>query len=279
MNKNYVLNGLIGFAVGDAVGVPFEFKERGSFKCTDMVGYGTHSQPIGTWSDDTSMIVATMRSIIRCNGINFDDIMEQFKNWYETGAYTPHGVCFDIGGTTAGAIHRYSMGLSTDLCGSTGEYANGNGALMRILPFAFIDATDDQISKVASLTHNTARSNFFCEWYVKICRAIIDHTFDPSDVYLNMIKNMNIDDLDSSGYVVGTFVSALWCFLNTDNYKDCVLTAVNLGKDTDTVAAIAGGLAGLYYGIDAIPTEWKNKLVYYKYLESTAIAFSQVKIY
>ena len=64
------------------------------------------------------------------------------------------------------------------------------------------------------------------------------------------------ENIKSSGYVVDTLEAAIWCFLNTDNYKDCVLKAVNLGEDTDTVGAVAGGLAGLYYGIEAIPEEW-----------------------
>ena len=64
----------------------------------------------------------------------------------------------------------------------------------------------------------------------------------------------------SSGYVVDTLEAAIWCLMNTDNYKDCVLKAVNLGDDTDTVACVAGGLAGVYYGIDDIPTEWIQSL-------------------
>ena len=69
------------------------------------------------------------------------------------------------------------------------------------------------------------------------------------------------EKIKSNGYVVDTLEAALWCLLNTDNYKDCVLKAVNLGDDTDTVAAIAGGLAGMFYGVDAIPNEWLEQLV------------------
>ena len=73
-------------------------------------------------------------------------------------------------------------------------------------------------------------------------------------------QQLDENEIKSSGYVVDTLEAAIWCFMNTDTYKDCVLKAVNLGEDTDTVAAVAGGLAGLYYGIEAIPQEWMNIL-------------------
>ena len=73
---------------------------------------------------------------------------------------------------------------------------------------------------------------------------------------LQSFKILNEDKIKSSGYVVDTLEAALWCFLNTDNYKECVLKAVNLGDDTDTVGAVAGGMAGLYYGIEEVPNEW-----------------------
>ena len=73
---------------------------------------------------------------------------------------------------------------------------------------------------------------------------------------LQSFKILNEDKIKSSGYVVDTLEAALWCFLNTDNYKNCVLKAVNLGDDTDTVSAVAGGMAGLYYGIEEVPNEW-----------------------
>lgn len=266
---------IYGFAIGDALGVPYEFKKRGTFECNDMVGHGTHNQPAGTWSDDTSMVLATMKSLANSEEIDLDDIMSEFVSWRVGGSYTPYGTCFDIGGTTASAIDKYVHGLVIEACGNTGEWSNGNGALMRMLPLAFMDLTAGQVDQIAELTHNTVRSNFFCEWYVKICSSIINNTFDPFDQYLGMIRNLHISELDSSGYVVGTFISALWCFLNTDNYKDCVIQAVNLGDDTDTVAAIAGGLAGLYYGIDAIPSEWINRLANKELIDKIIAEFNQ----
>ena len=79
------------------------------------------------------------------------------------------------------------------------------------------------------------------------------------------------EQIKSSGYVVHTLEAAIWCFLNTDNYKDCVLKAVNLGDDTDTVGAVAGGLAGLYYGYNEIPKEWLDVIPKKDWIEELAI--------
>lgn len=82
---------IYGLAVGDAVGVPYEFWGRGTFECTDMIGYGTHNQPEGTWSDDTSMALATCASIKACGRVDVDDIRDRFRRWLKEGAYTPFG--------------------------------------------------------------------------------------------------------------------------------------------------------------------------------------------
>ena len=77
---------------------------------------------------------------------------------------------------------------------------------------------------------------------------------------LKLFERLDEEDIKSTGYVVDTLEAAVWCFLNTDSYRDCVLKAVNLGNDTDTVGAVAGGLAGLYYGLENIPAEWIERL-------------------
>ncbi|MDO4405296.1 MAG: ADP-ribosylglycohydrolase family protein [Atopobiaceae bacterium] len=116
-----------GAAVGDALGVPYEFKERGSFECTGMVGYGTHHQPAGTWSDDTALMLATCDSIKQCGRIDTTDMLERFRSWYNQGGYTPDGKVFDVGNATAEALYTGE--------GLTGEWSNGNGSLMRIAAF------------------------------------------------------------------------------------------------------------------------------------------------
>ena len=135
---NPILNGVMGLVVGDALGVPVEFKDRESLRqdpVTSMRGYGTYNQPPGTWSDDSSMTLALLDSLK--DGLDYKDIMDKFVAWYDKGKYTPHGKMFDIGIATRQALSRYKNGLAALECGGQDEYDNGNGSLMRILPILF----------------------------------------------------------------------------------------------------------------------------------------------
>lgn len=276
--NNPVKSAIYGFAIGDALGVPYEFKERDTFKCKDMVGHGTWDQPVGTWSDDTSMILATMDAFKPGLTTTLGDIMKNFIEWYENGKYTPYGTCFDIGRTTRDAIYRYALHGDFNRCGGTNENDNGNGALMRILSFAFFDYDEEMIDQVVALTHNTSRSKFACEMYIKICQALMTDKFDPFDPYMCMIREMSRDQVRSTGYVLDSLVAALWCFLITDDYEECVLTAVNLGNDTDTIAALAGALAGIRYGYENIPTRWIDQLANKNLIDQIINKFQKVKI-
>ena len=226
-----------GQAVGDALGVPYEFRARGTFECTGMVGHGSHNQPAGTWSDDTSMALATCDSIRATGRIDVRDMRERFVRWYREGAYTVSGL-FDIGGTTADAL---SSGR-----GRAGERDNGNGSLMRILPLAFTGATDHEVRAVSAITHAHAISCEACVRMVHVARRLIVGE-GSRDV--------------AGGFVLDTERAALWCLANTSCYAECVLAAVNLGDDTDTTAAVAGGLAGVAYGMEGIPGEWLDALL------------------
>lgn len=255
---------IYGLAIGDALGVPYEFKERGTFYCNDMIGNGTHKQPIGTWSDDTSMTLATCNSIKKTRGVNCNDIRSQFENWLFHEKYTPFGKVFDCGFTCSEAIYNKE--------GFNDIMSNGNGSLMRILPLAFIPGiSDEQIKDVSAITHAHDISKEACVIYVRIAQGlikgiklseIIPKLVDNESIYKKLIIMDSIleDEIKSTGYVVDTLESSIWCILHTDNYKDCVLKAVNLGGDTDTIAAVAGGLAGIIYGYSNIPTEWVNNL-------------------
>lgn len=143
---------------------------------------------------------------------------------------------------------------------------------MRTIPLAFVEnITDQEIRSVSAITHAHPNCMNACVYYVRIAKDIING-IDIKEAILNhipdekpfnrirYIEKLNIDDIQSSGYVVDTFEAAMWCILTTDNYRDCMIKAVNLGDDTDTVAAIAGGLAGIIYGYEQIPNEWINDI-------------------
>lgn len=300
---------IFGTVVGDALGVPVEFSSRIQRKedpVTDMREYGTHKQPKGTWSDDSSMMLATMDSIVIKQEIQFDDIMNRFGKWLSNGEYTPHGKTFDFGRTCENAIRKYHSGVDPRECGGNKENDNGNGSLMRIMPISLwfaleddydIDYAADTVQDASRLTHAHPRSLIGCMIYTSICHELIYHKkifplldnvqravdetlkyyekaakkrswFDESfeaeiktDSYarlrdLSAFKNLPDSEIRGSGYVVDCLEASVWCLLNADSYSDCVLKAVNLGEDTDTTGAVAGGLAGILYGYDDIPKEW-----------------------
>ena len=296
--ENKLKSAILGLAVGDALGVPYEFISRDIIKknpCIDIIGYGTHNKKAGTWSDDTSLTLCLLDNLNNKN-INYNNIMNSFAMWYDKGYYTADGDTFDIGITTRDAINNYKRGKNPIKCGLSDEYSNGNGSLMRILPIAFyinkyfnsqlFDNSEviNIIYNISSLTHSHKRSLIACVIYTAIALNLINDMNieeainkalkDSFDYYKNEkeinnykrifesnFKKLNDTKIESSGYVVHTLEASIWILLNTSNYKDAVLKAVNLGDDTDTTAAVTGGLAGLYYGIENIPTNWIDTLI------------------
>ena len=302
------MDGIFGLCVGDALGVPAEFKSREELMAdpvVDMRSYGSHRQPAGTWSDDTSLTLCLIDSLAQ--GLDYNDIMIKFLSWLETGAYSPFGDAFDVGNGTEEAIMRFKHGTPALDCGGTAGSNNGNGSLMRILPMLYylqsiygkdltkhVDAMNI-LHNVSALTHAHKRSFIGCGIYISVAAMITDsdslqsgieqgigkaydyysahHEFTRQLQYFKRLReegfgSLNVDEIKSTGYVVDTLEAALWCLLNTKSYKHCVLLAVNLGRDTDTVAAVAGSLAGLYYGYDSIPREWLSAIQKKEYIES-----------
>ena len=238
-----------GQAVADALGVPYEFRPRGSFRCTDMVGHGSHDQPAGTWSDDTSMVLAICDSYRELGRIDVENVRGRLVRRYGEGAYTVDGL-FDVGNATREALER-GHGLA-------GEWDNGNGSLMRTVPLAFTGATDDEVRAVSAITRAHPTSTEACVAMVHIARDLISGA-SPADVAGDVVARP-VDEIRSGGFVRDTFDAALWCLANTSSYAECALAAVNLGDDTDTTAAVAGALACIVYGIEGIPSEWLDKL-------------------
>lgn len=282
---------LLGAAVGDALGVPVEFAGRSARKndpVTDMREYGTHHQPAGTWSDDTSMIVATMAGLLQAGTWSPDAAMKEFSRWLNEAAHTPHGSVFDVGNATRAAIHRFDSGIAALECGGTSEGSNGNGSLMRILPIGLAYANDpdlvEKASAASALTHAHERSRMCCAFYCLIVSELfhgellpeatrfawetMTHRWEFSEKERGtfegwrpeILSERKEDAIGSSGHVIDTLEAALWTNARHDNYADTVLAAVNLGDDTDTTGCVAGGLAGLIHGEKAIPEEWRQVL-------------------
>ena len=292
-------DGIMGFVVGDALGVPVEFERREDLDIepiVDMIGHGTYNQPKGSFSDDSSMIFATIDSIINTDEIDYEDIMTCFLDWYKHGKYTPTGYCFDIGITTRIGLLNYEEGFHPVQCGGRDERDNGNGSLMRILPMAYYIGPKDSLEvedveliyDISKLTHGHPRSLISCHIYCEIACNLLkndgnlreimaqsfdnikeyykDHEFKDELIHFERILDKSIfdedrDNISSKGYVITTLEAVIWSLANTTNYKDAVLKAVNLGRDTDTITAICGGIAGIYYGYDSIPEDWINSII------------------
>lgn len=301
--KSLIHSALFGVAVGDALGVPVEFKSREYLKqnpVTYMTGYGTHHQPAGTWSDDSSLTFCLAEML--CQGYDLKVLAKLFVDWYNAKIWTPHGRVFDIGIATSQALHSLSKGISPTSAGGTSEDSNGNGSLMRILPIVFyikdlpIEKRFQVVKDVSSLTHTHIRSVLGCFIYTEMAVQIIKEkdklkafnaTINIVNDFLNTnaicsqteidkyhrilqnpIGNYNIlpiyeyyeAEINSSGYILHTLEASLWCLFHTNSFKDAVRKAVNLGGDTDTTGAVTGGLAGLLYGYQSIPKKWLNRL-------------------
>jgi ADP-ribosylglycohydrolase/pterin-4a-carbinolamine dehydratase len=293
-SEQHVHSALFGVAVGDALGVPVEFTRRTDLEqnpVTDMRGFGTYNLPPGTWSDDSSLTFCLAEAL--CSGFDIDQIGATFVQWYYKDFWTATGHVFDIGVGTREALYRIKHGTKAELAGGTDEDSNGNGSLMRILPLLFyiqdkpIEERFKLTKQVSSITHGHVRAAMACFYYLEFARQIIEGR-GKFEIYENLQKSLPLffaemgvepseiahfdriliqdisvlkkDGIQSGGYVVHTLEASMWCLLSTEDYPSAVLKAVNLGRDTDTTAAVTGGLAGLLYGFDAIPSKWVNGL-------------------
>jgi ADP-ribosylglycohydrolase len=298
-SQSIVTAGILGVCVGDALGLPVQFskrEERERSPISDMIGYGTYHQPPGTWSDDASLTLCLVDALSQVSPSNTEKLLatlaHNFCLWYREGYWTPFNRAFDIGGTTDRSVNHLLKGVPLKHSGETSENSNGNGSLMRILPLAFYHnlLTFPEMIKLthltSAITHAHLRSQMACGFYISIAIRLL--AGDPlkqaylkgteavrklynkppyvaqlqhfSRITAGTIDELSIDEISSSGYVIHTLEASLWCLLNSQNYPEAVLKAVNLGDDTDTTAAVTGGLAGIYYGWASIPQHWLEQL-------------------
>lgn len=284
MNLNERIEGcFIGLAVGDALGVPVEFESRESLRrdpVVDMREFGSWNQPKGTWSDDSSLAFCTADSL--CKGYDLEDMGKSFVKWMNEGYWGAHYKVFDIGNATRSAISRLAIGEHPLRSGNSSEDSNGNGSLMRIAPASiyFHKLSDKELLKkiqeVSGITHAHNTSVQMCFQFSKMVQAIINgkEKLIACENFGRMLVNLPDHEIKSSGYVVHTLNAAVWSFLNSDSYSEAVLKAVNLGEDTDTTACVTGALAGLYYGPDQIPSEWKTAIARGEDIRSLATKFA-----
>ena len=280
--------GLLGLAVGDALGATLEFSRRDSRpRHTEMTGGGPHALAPGQWTDDTSMALALAESLLARDGLDARDLMTRFLAWWENGDYSCTGECFDIGRTTAGALHRFAT-TGDPWAGSMSENAAGNGSLMRLAPAALFALHDEagaaRLARDQSrTTHGAPQAVESCEAFAIMLReAVLGAGKDAlrprpwpghkavADVAAGGWRGKQRSEISSSGYVIHTLEAALWCVDRSETFEDAVTLAVNLGDDADTVGAVTGQLAGAIWGAKAIPERWLAPLAWRERIEELA---------
>lgn len=280
--ENRATGALLGLACGDAIGAAVEFMPRGSFvPVTEMRGGGLHGIPAGYWTDDTSMALALLHSLLECGGFDASHQMQQYCAWWKEGKYSSTGDCFDIGGQTRSALERFQR-TNNPFSGSTAATHAGNGSLMRLAPIAiFYHRSFSDTVMYAAESSRTTHGTIACVDACKVFSAMLHHAIEghnkqailaSADVLLPDTSRLIAEivagsyrqkkrmQIHSSGYVVHTLEAALWCFYHSQSFEEAVLLAANLGDDSDTVAAVTGQIAGAFYGADAVPAAWMDTL-------------------
>lgn len=307
-----IVGGILGVVTGDALGLPIQFLSRAEVKqdpVTDMRGGGAFDMPPGTWSDDSSLTLCLLESLVK-KGYDPKDIADRFVRWFRDGYMTPFGESFDIGHATRVALRRLMKAVDPLEAGSAGEEDNGNGSLMRILPAAiyFANLSDQEligkVCAISRITHGHPRSQLGCSLYALLVKALLAGK-SPDEAYQSVrvkaeeliwpeelgrelkcyqrlldgdLAQLSEDEIQSTGYVVHTLEAAVWCLLTTRSFQEALLKAVNLGLDTDTVGAVAGGLAGIYYGLAGIPAEWRSQIIKYEEILELSWEFAAVSV-
>lgn len=296
MNRNKISGGLYGMLIGDALGTPYEFHSKTQIppyeqiEMTPPVGFKrSHSfAQIGVWSDDGSQALCLLDSLLASNGLDLEDFAVRMLAWYEYGYMTPDGRVFDIGNQTSIALSAYKHGTSPEKSGADPN-AKGNGALMRVLPLVLwaesVALGDTDLVSFAHRqclpTHGAVTNQVCCALYCLVAKRLIaGDDFYAAFVYaVTKLRDMYADKLQytqeleslnpaavktwqghGGGYVVDCLKSAVMIMLRAQSYEQAVKAAVALGDDTDTTACVTGGLAGIMYGYESIPTRWIDTL-------------------
>jgi ADP-ribosylglycohydrolase len=290
-----VRGGVLGVLAGDALGVPIEGMGRDEFEpVTGLRGGGSHLQPAGTFSDDGSMTLCTVESLIEKKGFDAPDLGDRLLRFYFNRHWTARHVTFGVGFTTREAIVRIREGKPAAQAGLDDEDSNGNGPLTRLLPFAlFAHARDlapretvDLAHAAAKITHAHPRAQLCSGLHALLARALLAgktaeeavaqmraqagelYASDPWNAEYRHVQGLmernwrfaDRSEVPSSGYAVHTLEATLWCLLREKGFEETVLEAVNLGDDADSTGSVVGGLAGILHGAGAVPEAWRKGL-------------------
>ena len=282
--------GLVGLLVGDALGVPYEFHPPEQIPAFWLIEFepptgftrAHNGVPVGTWSDDGAQALALLASLLQGGKLDLEDLGQKLLDWYQQGYMAVDGQVFDVGIQTGAAIRRLAQGVPAAKAGANNENANGNGSLMRVLPLAlWHQGSDAELVDLAHwqslVTHGHLRSQVCCAFYCLWARQTQRESANPWNDALSTLREIygeesaEREELEfhirpdqepsgtGSGYVVDCLHSARWA-MEGSSFEEVVRRAIALGNDTDTTACVAGGIAGIKYGIEGIPLRWRQEL-------------------
>jgi ADP-ribosylglycohydrolase len=289
---------LLGLATGDALGTTLEFRAPGTFPpLTDMVGGGPFNLKPGQWTDDTSMALCLAESLVTQQAFDPVHQLETYCLWHSKGHLSVKGYCFDIGNATHGALARFEAS-GQPYCGDPSPHAAGNGSLMRLAPAPLAFAHDPALAiRMAAdssrTTHAATECVDSCRYFAGLLlgalagfgkRELLNNDYEPATnaflreplapkvgaIAAGSFKVKEPPQIRGSGYVIHTLEAALWAFHTTDTFRDGALKVVNLGEDADTTGAVYGQIAGVFYGEEGIPAEWRAKLAMRELIEQRA---------
>jgi ADP-ribosyl-[dinitrogen reductase] hydrolase len=264
MSKSYYsqLKGLFfGLIVGDVLGAPIEFMEPGTFEpLTDFSEGGAHKIAVGEWTDDTSLALAIADALIRRQGeLDLKLILDNFLAWYKSGKFSSRDYCFDIGNTTKRALLNYRA--TGDLEASTKRDEEvGNGSLMRMAPMFVVFSTANDLLEKNLQVSRTTHSHPKVDAYVITMNNVISDLLNGVSKEEIILRYPVDETCRPTGFAGDTFNVALRSFFKTSSFEEGLLLTVNQGYDADTAGAVYGQIAGAYYGYEAIPGKWIEKL-------------------
>lgn len=267
--KDRAIGCFIGLAIGDALGAPVEFKEPGEFEpIFDYRAGGAFRLEKGYWTDDTSMALCLADSIIERNEINEIDIILRFCRWYKDGENSSKGRCFDIGNQTRKVLDIF-MKTKEYTKAKNDFFLSGNGCVMRLAPVAVRWYNNQELltknSRLQSIiTHGATGCLDACEELATLLGSAI-----RGENVIDGLKEFSIlqnNTVPNTGFITDTMIAAKWAVGATNNFEDAVLAAANLGGDADTIAAVAGQIAGSIYGLSSIREDWITGLYDYEHL-------------
>jgi ADP-ribosyl-[dinitrogen reductase] hydrolase len=284
---------LLSLAAGDALGAPVEFRAPGAFEpVAGMRSGGVWRISAGQWTDDTSLALCLAHSLIKQKGFSPGCIMDNFLKWRKEGFMSSTGKAFDVGHTTDIAIQKFAR-MQDPYSGPTSPDTAGNGSIMRLAPIPLFYYPQTHLvihyaAESSKLTHGASEAVESCQVLAGMISRALDGESKEDILFANSFENTAVkssklakivkgeyrdkkaSEIVASGYVINSLEAALWSFLKTDTLADALLTAVNLGYDADTTAAVCGQVAGAYYGASQLPKEWTSKLSKYDLIRDYA---------